>query len=321
MKIKWILSLLLPLLVQQAHAEISDAELRRLFIVTGHETGQYKYGGVVMFKAFFDKNKSACAYKKANPNTTIFIDQEGGYVIRIPSAAPPSATSARDMSTEDFYKAVKKSAKKLKEACIDVNLAPVVEISQDPSRTYGSLPEEAIPKAKAFSEAMQSEGIRTVLKHFPGWNQNCVSVKELNSIKLKIRPNTEVESCSVPENSKYQFEQKMKVFTKVPSNAWMIGNNVIPELSPYPSTMNPNINDITRNVLGYKGLLISDALWEIEASPKAVLMALKVVDWVMIGYPQQAEAAIPYIKDAINKGFFTEQEIKDKLNRIDKFKS
>lgn len=321
MKIKWTLSLLLSLIAQGSHAEISDAELRKLFIVTGHETGQYKYGGVVMFKSFFDKNKSACAYKKENPDTTIFIDQEGGYVIRIPSAAPPSSTLARDMNKEEFYKAVKKSAKKLKESCIDVNLAPVVEISQDPSRTYGSLPEEAIPKAVAFSEAMQSEGIRTVIKHFPGWNQNCIQVKELNAIKLKVKEKTEVERCSVPTSSKYEFEEKMKVFTKVPSNAWMIGNSIIPELSPYPSNMNPTINAIARNVLGYKGLLISDALWEIEASPKAVLMALKVVDWVMIGYPQQAEEAIPYIKDAINKKFFTEQEIRDKLNRISQFKS
>lgn len=321
MKIKWTLSLLLSLVAHQAHAEITNKELRKLFIITGNGNEEYKYGGVVLFKDFFEKNKSACSYKKEHPETTIFIDQEGGDVIRIPSAAPPSQKLAREMNTKEFYNKVKISAKKLKQECIDVNLAPVVEVDKYSSRSYGGTPQEVIEKARTFNEAMQSEGIKTVLKHFPGWVQNCSSVKNLKNINLKLKENSEIETCSLPEKSIKQFEENMKIFSQIPANAWMVSNTIIPELSPYPSTMNPDINEIIRNGLNYHEVIMSDALWEIEASPDVIVKALKVVDWVMVGYPQQAEAAIPYIKDAINKGFFTEQEIRDKLNRIDKFKN
>ena len=313
------LAVLLGLFPLLARCEISDNDLRKLFIITG-ASGDEKYGVVVLFKSHFDKNKTACAYKKSHPETTIFIDQEGGSVVRIADAAPPSPAQARTMRDADFYEAVKKSAKKLKSACIDVNLAPVVEVNADPSRAYGAVPEEAIPKARAFSQAMQSEGIKTVLKHFPGWNEHCTEVKELNSIKLKVRPQSEAHRCSVREDERYLFTEKVKVFSKVPSNAWMVSNTVIPELGPYPSSMNPVIHDFARGDIGYKGLLISDALWEIEASPKAVVMALKVVDWVMVGYAADVEAAIPYIREALKRGLITESELQAKLRRIAAFK-
>ena len=80
------------------------------------------------------------------------------------------------------------------------------------------------------------------------------------------------------------------------------------------------IHDFARGDIGYKGLLISDALWEIEASPKAVVMALKVVDWVMVGYAADVEAAIPYIREALKRGLITESELQAKLRRIAAFK-
>lgn len=124
----------------------------------------------------------------------------------------------------------------------------------------------------------------------------------------------------MPDSEKENFEKKAKVFLAVPSDAVMISNNVIPELSPYPGTMNPKLRDMLRNDLGYKQVLISDALWEIQASPNAVLRALKTVDWVMVGEAEDAEKAIPAIQKALADGTFTEAEIKEKLALIDEFK-
>lgn len=311
--------LMLATLPHVAQAGISDEELRRLFIVTGQEATPYQYGGVVLFKSYFEANGTACGFKQRYPDTTVFVDQEGGKVVRIAGAAPPSPEASRGMTDQHFYDQVVQSAKKLKAACVDVNLAPVVEIADDLSRSYGAKLDQVVPKAKRFSLAMQSVGVRTVLKHFPGWNEHCKSLTELNSIKLKVRPNSEAARCSVRPGERQEFMNRAAVFTKVPANAWMVGNNIIAELGPYPSNMNPVIHDLIRNELGYKGLLISDALWEVEASPKAVLMSLKVVDWVMVGNPRQVEAALPLIRRGVATGLFTEEELRAKLNRIAAF--
>ena len=79
------LAVLLGLFPLLARCEISDNDLRKLFIITG-ASGDEKYGGVVLFKSHFDKNKTACAYKKSHPETTIFIDQEGGRLLPMPFA-------------------------------------------------------------------------------------------------------------------------------------------------------------------------------------------------------------------------------------------
>lgn len=318
-----ILSLLLALLSCNAVAQttLTDNDLRKLFIITGTSaiSTPNRYGGVVLFKSFFEIYGNACSLKK-HYNTTIFIDEEGGSVVRIPSANTPSPLQSKKMDTVNFYSGVEYSAKKLKESCVDVNLAPFVEASKYTTRSYSSQTNEVIEKASVFSRAMQSQGIKTVVKHFPAWNQNCESIYNIDSLKLTLKPKSEVLKCSLHDSDKVLFEEKAKVFVSVPSNAVMISNNVIPELGQYPNTMNPKIRDILRKDLGYKNVLISDALWEIQASPKAVLMALKVVDWVMVGEADDAEKAIPAIRTAINEGELTEEEISEKIRLIESFK-
>lgn len=316
-----MLNAILPL---SAIAEVTDNELRKMFVISGvwpDQMNGIEYGGIVLFKGYFETNGNACKFKKKHPLLTIFIDQEGGTVVRLRDAAPPSPSAAKNMNETDFYVAVKESAKKLKLACIDANLAPVVELEQSygNSRSYGKTQDEVVAKATLFSKAMQSEGVKTVIKHFPGWKNNCVSLTDLRAINLKVKNDSEALQCKI-DSEINKLTESMMVFKKVPSNAWMVGNNIYEELGPYPSSMNPVMNEIIRGKMSYKGLLISDALWEIEASPKAILMALKVNDWVMVGFPTQVETALPVIKAAIQNGLITEAEVQEKLKRIEEFK-
>lgn len=319
------IGLILSLLSCNALAQttITDNELRKLFIITGTSavSTDKVYGGVVLFKSFFEIYGNACAFKKHYSDITVFVDEEGGTVVRIPSANTPSPVQAKTMNSADLYSGVQNSGRKLKELCIDVNLAPFVEANKYTSRSYSANTKEVIEKATVFSNAMQSVGVKTVLKHFPGWNENCRAEYQLEALKLTLRPNSEVLTCSLPESGKASFEQKIGVFKSVPANAIMVANTVIPELSEYPTTMNPKIRELLKTDLGYKNVLISDALWEIQASPKAVLKALKVVDWVMVGEAEDAENAIPAIRQAIEEGTFTEEELREKIRLIDEFKT
>lgn len=321
---KTIIGLLLSFVGVNALAQstLSDDEFRKLFIITGTSviSTDKHYGGVVLFKSFFEIYGNACSFKKHYSKSTIFIDQEGGSVVRIIAANTPSPTQAKGMSQDEFYNKAAMSAQVMKDHCVDANLGPFVEASKYTSRSYSPTPSQVITTASTFSLAMQSKGVRTVVKHFPGWNENCRAEHQLDALKLTLRPHSEVLTCSLPGSAQGAFQEKAKVFTAVPSDSIMIANTVIPELSPFPSTMNPKIRDMLKNDLGYKNVLISDALWEIQASPNAVLRALKVVDWVMVGEADDAEKAIPAIRQAIADGTFTEAEIKDKIALIDAFK-
>lgn len=321
---KTIIGLLLSFVGMNAFAQstLKDEDLRKLFIITGTSaiSTDKHYGGVVLFKSFFEIYGNACSFKKFYSKTTIFVDQEGGSVVRIAAANTPSPLQSKGMTQDEFYTKAAMSAQVMKDYCVDANLGPFVEASKYTTRSYSPTPSQVIPAASTFSTAMQSKGVKTVLKHFPAWNENCRAEHQLDALKLTLRPHSEVLTCSLPGSAQEAFEQKAKVFISVPSDAIMIANTVIPELSPYPSTMNPKIREILKNDLGYKKVLISDALWEIQASPSAVLRALKVVDWVMVGEADDAERAIPAIRQAIADGTFTEAEIKDKIALIDAFK-
>lgn len=319
-----IASLLTAIMPLAAKAEISDNALRKLFVISeasAETMAGAEYGGIVLFKSYFNTHKTACELKKRNPKLTVFIDQEGGSVVRIPDAAPPSPTEAKALTDSTFYEAVKQSAQKLKRACIDANFAPVVEISEHNSRSYGTKFEEVARKATIFSTAMQSAGIKTVLKHFPSFQNNCTPLQELDAIQLKVKKGTEALTCSNAQTDSVTWLESINIFQKIPSSAWMLSNHVYEKLGAYPSSMNPEINKMIRTDMVYNGLLISDALWEIEASPRAILLALKVNDWVMVAYPHQVEAALPVIRAALKNRQITEIDIQNKLQRIESFKA
>lgn len=67
-------------------------------------------------------------------------------------------------------------------------------------------------------------------------------------------------------------------------------------------------------------IIISDALWEIEITPEIILKAFHNVDWIMVGYPKDAEKGVEVIKQAIKDKKITEQEVLEKIDRINKFK-
>lgn len=101
----------------------------------------------------------------------------------------------------------------------------------------------------------------------------------------------------------------------------MMGQGIYTNYTQYPALLEPKMREWLIEDLQYKKVIISDALWEIEATPKAILMALKVNDWVMVGMPSNVENVLPLLHKAIETGLFTTQEIQKKLDLIEEFKN
>ncbi len=111
----------------------------------------------------------------------IAVDAEGGQVMRLStrlgyaqSPSPREMGQSGDVAFTELE--ARRIAVMLREAGINWNLAPVVDVAVNPlnpavvvpGRTFSADPAEVIAHARAFIRGMRAEGILTSLKHFPG---------------------------------------------------------------------------------------------------------------------------------------------------------
>ncbi len=141
---------------------------------------------------------SICIYKNTGFFPLIATDQEGGRVQHVKGRGFSNFPSVGEMScfSSSFYrsfwdkkpvtlqealKKIQKNARQiafeLKEAGVNVNLAPVVDVLPETekqlavigSRSFSQDPKKVILFANAFIRGLQQENVAACLKHFPGY--------------------------------------------------------------------------------------------------------------------------------------------------------
>jgi beta-N-acetylhexosaminidase len=170
--------------------EITDAD------AISHDLRERNIGGVVLFdQEMADKTlpgrnvkspeqlRALCASLHARAKTPLLIsiDQEGGRVNRLKATYGfPETISHEELgATNDPVKTfahAEQIAKTLKQAGINLNLAPVVDLDANPDnpiikgkkRSFSSDPEKVATHAIEFARAHQKQGVLTCAKHFPG---------------------------------------------------------------------------------------------------------------------------------------------------------
>ena len=110
----------------------------------------------------------------------IAIDQEGGRIARLKPnrgfAATKSHSELGQLSPERTYEEAKIIAKTLKDAGINMNMAPVVDLCVNANnpviaklgRCFSDDPDVVAAHAMAYIKAHHEYGIRCCLKHYPG---------------------------------------------------------------------------------------------------------------------------------------------------------
>ena len=141
--------------------------------------------GVIFFedniknKEEFLKMTSALKNSKAKYPPFIAIDMEGGYVQRMNKNNGfknfKSAKQISKLTEDEAYKEYFEMAKMLKEADINLNFAPCVDLAvnkesiiEQKERSYSNDPKVVIKYAKQFIKAHEKNSIITSIKHFPG---------------------------------------------------------------------------------------------------------------------------------------------------------
>jgi len=200
--------------------------------------------------------------KAAKYPLLIAVDAEWGLAMRVENTPqyPYAITlGAMQNQTDLVYEVAKNMAVDLKDAGIHWNLAPVVDVNNNPKnpvigfRSFGENKQSVTDKAIAFNKGLQSQGILSCLKHFPGHGD------------------TETDShlgLPVIDKSKENlFNVELYPFGKLIQSdvdAVMIGHLSVPALADgnrAPATISKEIIQGTlRKDLGFQNVVISDAL-------------------------------------------------------------
>jgi beta-N-acetylhexosaminidase len=111
----------------------------------------------------------------------IAVDAEGGRVMRLsPREGWEPTLSHQELGEENDLALTELEARRiggmLREAGINWNLAPVVDVGYNPAnpvivgfgRSFGANPARVIAQARAYLTGLHAAGILTALKHFPG---------------------------------------------------------------------------------------------------------------------------------------------------------
>ncbi len=189
------------------------------------------------------------------PNCMIFIDQEGGRVARLKEPEFkefPAASSLK--SREKVYNNYKEMGEYLYSLGIDANCAPVADLYFDfanniiGDRSFGEDVEQVIKFASAAAEGLLDSGIVPVIKHIPGHGRALAD----SHLELPI-----VDS-SIEELEKTDFKV-FKALQHLPMA--MTAHIIYTALDPdQPVSISKKSIDYIRSTLGFKGLIMSDAI-------------------------------------------------------------
>jgi beta-N-acetylhexosaminidase len=261
----------------------------------------------------------------------VAVDAEGGTVMRLsprlgylPTLSPRELGETGDATLTGLE--ARRMAATLREAGINWNLAPVVDVAVNPlnpavvapGRTFSSNPDEVVAHARAFILGMREEGILTSLKHFPGHGSSrsdshagFTDVTDTAEPRLELAPYRALIKAGLADSV-----MTAHVFNK--------------GLDPWdPATLSRyTVNRILRGRLGYRGVVVSDdllmgAIIKHYGLEEAGAKALNAgVDVLLIsgnaprGEQFAAERVVAAIHRAVATGLVSRKRVADALKHV-----
>jgi beta-N-acetylhexosaminidase len=209
-------------------------------------------GSVKQFSGWITKfNKLNTA--NGNPGFLYSADAEPSLFNRKITGAPVVKKANEINSIEQVNACADTIAAVLKRIGINYNFAPVVDLAKNATvgyRGFGKNPTNNIPWSNAFIQRMQENGVIATAKHFPG--HGLVSGDTHKSLQA-----IDGELKEVPTYPKLIEDGVLSI---------MIGhlaviNNPKYDTKGLPATCSKTIvTDLLRNELGFKGLVVTDAM-------------------------------------------------------------
>jgi beta-N-acetylhexosaminidase len=258
------------------------------------------------------------------PQLLIATDQEGGQLMAIGDGTPLPGNMAigATRSTDLAYQAGLVLGRECASLGINVNYAPCTDVNVNPYnpvvgiRSFGEDPRLVSDLSAAMIRGIQEQGVAATAKHFPGHGDTTSdSHHGLTQIQHSIDRLRAVELQ--PFIAAIQADVRMMMTAH-------IGIPAIDGPDAPPATLSEKvITGLLRRELGYKGVVISDAL-DMRAIGQGMqlganaLLAMKAgVDLLLVGADRQDQQHVhEALLKACQSGVLTDLEMQASLTRI-----
>ena len=292
---------------------------------------QYHLGGYILFaRDFTGKTKeevttSIQSYQNAAEIPLLIgVDEEGGTVNRVsknenlrqtPFASPQElyAQGGWDLIRSD----TQEKCQLLQSLGINLNFAPVCDVSQDPqdfiyARSFGQDAKQTAVYVETVVGTMSEEHMGSVLKHFPGYGNNSDTH---TGIAYDERP------YETFENSDFL---PFQAGIDAGADMVLVAHNVVSSMDDQvPASISLPVHNILRNELGFDGVIITDDL-VMEGVRQFAGDAEIAVRAVQAGNDMLCctdfEVQVPAVVKAVENGEITEERLNKSVLRILKMK-
>ena len=280
-------------------------------------------GGIVFFQGNAEKEAVMTNYfrKLSKVPPVIAVDGEWGIGMRLRDVAkfPYQMTLGAIADDSLIYRMGVAVASQMKREGVNVNLAPVADVNNNPRnpvinfRSFGENPLNVSRKTHMYMSAMQDNGIFAVAKHFPGHGDTDVD--------------SHLDLPSIKQNASHMDSVELLPFRNLIADGIsgvMPGHLSVPALDSAVGAITtfsyPILTGVLRNKLGFKGLVISDAMnmggITRYANPGEVELKSLKSGMDVLEYVNDPVLAVKSISDGIKKGVISQSLIDEKCRRV-----
>lgn len=228
----------------------------------------YHLGGYILFNRDFENKDPqtimdtiATYQSTAQIPMLIAVDEEGGTVTRV--SCNSALRHERFFSPRYLYSqggmdviinAEQEKCALLRSLGINVNMAPVCDIAQDPAafmynRSLGQSPEITGQFAATVTSIMAQNNVGSVLKHFPGYGNNSDTH---TGIAVDPRPLDALAANDL---------QPFAAGIEAQCDAILVSHLIVQCIDPtLPATLSPAVHTYLRDEMGFDGVIVTDDL-------------------------------------------------------------
>ncbi len=323
--------------VDSVYSQLSfDEKVGQLFMVAAYSNKDtvhtnaieklvrdYKIGGLIFFQGGPMRQAKLTNKYQSLTKVPLFIgiDAEWGLSMRIDSTFryPFNMTLGAIKDLNLVQKVGICLAKESKRMGIQFNFAPVLDINTNPKnpiigyRSFGESKVNVTEHAIAFMNGVQSQGVFSTGKHFPGHGDTSTD----------SHSTLPIVNASLDHLEKVELYPYKRMFDEGLVSV-MVAHLNVPSLEPregYPTSISHHVvTDVLKNELGFEGLIFTDALNMKGASnfkkPGDIDLEAFLAGNDILLYAENVPLASEKICMAFQDGIITESRLEESVKKI-----
>lgn len=281
---------------------------------------KYKIGGLLFGKGTAEGQLVLTnqAQKDAKVPLLITFDGEWGPAMRLSGMIDFPRNAALGCITDDqLIEAYgREVARELGLLGVHANFAPVADVNTNPLnpviniRSFGENPKNVAEKVVAYGRGLESGGVLSVCKHFPGHGDT--DIDSHKALPVLRHNRTRLDSIEL-----YPFQKAIQAGL----GGMMTGHLQVPALetdSLLPASLSPKIaTGLLQDEMGFQGLVFTDALdmRGVTRVPGYIVKALKAGnDMLLVQF--SVHEALHELTAAVKNGLLTAEEIEARCRKV-----